>query len=66
MTLRDRIRRRREYKMLVREMSEFSHHELTELGIARADIGRIAWDAAYGRADPWPVRIIAHSTENTD
>jgi uncharacterized protein YjiS (DUF1127 family) len=34
--------------MLVREMSEFSRHELTELGITRADIGRVAWDAAYG------------------
>jgi uncharacterized protein YjiS (DUF1127 family) len=54
MNLRDRIRRRRQYKMLVREMSEFSHCELTELGITRADIGRIAWDAAYG--EPMPGR----------
>jgi len=52
MNIRDRIRRRRRYKTLVREMWEFSHHELTELGIARADIGRIAWDAVYGEPTP--------------
>jgi uncharacterized protein YjiS (DUF1127 family) len=52
MNIRDRIRRRRRYKVLVREMGEFSHHELTEMGIARADIGRIAWDAVYGAPPP--------------
>jgi uncharacterized protein YjiS (DUF1127 family) len=52
MNIRDRIRRRRHYKTLVCEMSEFSHRELTELGIARADIGRIARDAVYGEPTP--------------
>ena len=47
MSIRERILRRRRYKLLVRELSEFSHHELTELGIARADIGRVAWHAVY-------------------
>jgi uncharacterized protein YjiS (DUF1127 family) len=47
MSIRERILRRRRYKLLFRELSEFSHHELTELGIARADIGRIAWHAVY-------------------
>jgi len=47
MSIRERILRRRRYKLLVRELSEFSHHELTELGIAPADIGRVAWHAVY-------------------
>ena len=50
MSIRERIQRRRRYWLLVREMSEFSYHELTELGIARADISRVAWHAVY--ADP--------------
>ena len=52
MNIRESIRRRRRYRTLIRELSEFSHHELTELGIVRADIGRIAWDAVYGEAAP--------------
>jgi hypothetical protein len=47
MSIRERILRRRRYQLLVRELSEFSHHELIELGIAPADIGRVAWHAVY-------------------
>ena len=47
MNIRERIRRWRRYRTFIREMGDYSHHELTELGIARADIGRIAWDAAF-------------------
>jgi uncharacterized protein YjiS (DUF1127 family) len=52
MSIRDRIRCRRRYQQLVREISQFSQHELTELGIAQADIGRVAWDAVYGEPSP--------------
>lgn len=41
--------RRRRYRTMRRELREYSHHELTELGIARADIDRISFEAAYGR-----------------
>ena len=47
MNIRESIRRRRRYRTLIRELSEFSHHELIELGITPADIGRVAWHAVY-------------------
>lgn len=47
MTFFDREKRRR-YKTMRRELRDYSHHELTELGIARADIDRLAYDAVYG------------------
>ena len=47
MTLTHREQRRR-YKAMRRELRDYSHHELTELGIARADIDRVAYDAVYG------------------
>jgi uncharacterized protein YjiS (DUF1127 family) len=52
MSIHERIVRWRRYRTMVREMSAYRHHELTELGIARADIGRIAWDATFGRSAP--------------
>jgi len=53
MSIREKILRRRRYKQLVRELSEFSHRELTELGIARADIGGVARYAAYAEPVEW-------------
>jgi len=48
MNMKEGFRRWRRYQQVVRELRGYSHHELTELGIAPADIGRIAWDAALG------------------
>jgi uncharacterized protein YjiS (DUF1127 family) len=48
MNMKEGFRRWRRYQQIVRELRGYSHHELTELGIAPADIGRIAWDAALG------------------
>jgi uncharacterized protein YjiS (DUF1127 family) len=56
MNLRERIHRWRRYRTLIREMGDYSHHELTELGIARADIGRIAWNAAFD--EPSRLRLV--------
>lgn len=47
MAIRETIERWRRYRTLVREMSEYSHGELAELGIVEADIGRIAAEAVY-------------------
>jgi uncharacterized protein YjiS (DUF1127 family) len=46
MNLKEGFRRWRRYQQLVRELSSYSHHELTELGTAPADIGRLAETAA--------------------
>ena len=47
MNIRENYRRLQRYRMMVRELRDYSHHELTELGVARADIGRIAFNAVY-------------------
>ena len=52
MGLHERIVRWRRYRTMVRELSAYPLHELSELGIARADIGRIAWDETVGRSAP--------------
>jgi len=41
-----RFRRLAHYRQLVTEMQKYSDNELTELGIARADIPRIAYEAS--------------------
>jgi uncharacterized protein YjiS (DUF1127 family) len=45
--IKQRLRRWRRYRTTVRELQEYRHHELSELGIARPDIHRIARDAAW-------------------
>jgi uncharacterized protein YjiS (DUF1127 family) len=45
--MRERLRRWRHYRRTVRELQEYRHHELSELGIARSDIDRIARNAAW-------------------
>jgi uncharacterized protein YjiS (DUF1127 family) len=44
--IRERLRRWRRYRTVVRELQEYGHRELGELGIARNDIARIARAAA--------------------
>jgi len=48
MNMKERFRRWRRYQQTVRELRGYSPHELSELGIASADIGRIALDTAFG------------------
>ncbi len=48
MRITENFRRWRRYRTMVRELRGYSHHELTELGIATADIDRIAAGAVYG------------------
>jgi hypothetical protein len=48
LTLRGRRRTRQRYRTLVRELKQFRHGELIELGLAPADIDRFARDAIYG------------------
>lgn len=47
MTIRENYRRWQRYRSMVRELRDYAHHELSELGIARADISRVAFDAVY-------------------
>ncbi len=42
----DRFRRWRRYRETIRELSGLSPRELSDLGIARGDIGRLAREAA--------------------
>lgn len=42
-----RFSRWRRYRQMVRELRDFSNHELSELGFARQDIERIAYKAVY-------------------
>jgi uncharacterized protein YjiS (DUF1127 family) len=46
MSMKEIFRRWRRYRQMVRELESCSHGELTELGIAPTDIGRIAALAA--------------------
>lgn len=48
MKMRERYRLWRRYRRMVRELGDYRHHELSDLGIARADIDRLAYDAVYG------------------
>ena len=45
MTIVEKFRRLVRYRQLLQELQEYSDNELTELGIARADIERIAYEA---------------------
>ncbi len=42
----DRFRRWRRYRQTVRELQNLSTRELTDLGIHRSDIGRLAREAS--------------------
>jgi len=48
MKMRERYRLWRQYRRMVREVGDYRHHELSDLGIARADIDRLDFDAVYG------------------
>jgi uncharacterized protein YjiS (DUF1127 family) len=48
MSIRKLFYRWRRYQQIVRELDAYSHRELTELGIAAADISRVAASAAAG------------------
>ncbi|APX24075.1 MAG: DUF1127 domain-containing protein [Rhodobacteraceae bacterium] len=46
-SLRERNARRRLFKETVSELSGLSNRELSDLGLSRSMIRRIAWQAAY-------------------
>ncbi|PID35233.1 MAG: hypothetical protein CSA73_00395 [Rhodobacterales bacterium] len=48
-TLQEAINRRLMMRRTVRELNQLSDRELSDLGIARYEIRRIAWHAAYGK-----------------
>ena len=48
MTIKERYRKWRRYRIMVRELADYRSFELGELGIARVDINRLAYDAVYG------------------
>ncbi len=48
MNINDRYRRWQRYRTMKRELRDYPSHALTELGIAKADIVRVAYDAVYG------------------
>ena len=48
-TAREAIQRRRVFNRTVRELSQLSSRDLTDLGLHRAMITRIALEAAYGK-----------------
>ncbi|MFD0857352.1 DUF1127 domain-containing protein [Roseovarius aquimarinus] len=43
------IERRRLFTRIRKELSNLSDRDLTELGIPRSHITRLAWETAYGR-----------------
>jgi uncharacterized protein YjiS (DUF1127 family) len=45
-SIRSRLRRWRRYRETVRELSALSSRELSDLGIYRSDIGRLAREAS--------------------
>ncbi len=47
--LHEALNRRLMVRCTVRELNRLSDRELKDLGIARCEIGRIAWHAAYGK-----------------
>jgi uncharacterized protein YjiS (DUF1127 family) len=48
--LRDTLQRRKVYRQTVRELNALTTRELTDLGITRSMITRVALEAAYGRS----------------
>lgn len=46
MSLRNRILQYRQYRQNLEELSRCTDRNLADLGIARADIRRVAWQAA--------------------
>ncbi|SNT32171.1 DUF1127 domain-containing protein [Antarctobacter heliothermus] len=45
-TLQTRTARRKVYRETYRELASLSNRDLADLGLARSEIGRIAWQAA--------------------
>ena len=54
MTLKERYTLWRRYRRIVRELGDYRHHELADLGIPGADINRLAYDAVYGSPTKLP------------
>jgi len=48
MTIKERYTQWRRYRRMMQELGDYRHRELSDLGIARADIHRLAYDAVYG------------------
>ena len=46
-SLRERNARRRLYRETLRELGQLSNRELSDLGLHRSMIRRVAWQAAY-------------------
>jgi uncharacterized protein YjiS (DUF1127 family) len=46
-TFQDRRAKRRVFNQTLAELSTLSNRELADLGLARSEIRRIAWQAAY-------------------
>lgn len=47
--LRDSLAKRRVYKTACYELSQLDNRDLTDLGIPRSDIRKLAKEATYGR-----------------
>ena len=47
---RENAAKHRVYRKTVSELGELTNRDLADLGIARSEIRRIAWEAAYGPA----------------
>lgn len=52
--IRTVIRRRRQYRQTVDELSHMSDAELADIGIHRCEISRIAMESTYDNLDPNP------------
>ncbi|MEZ5912943.1 MAG: DUF1127 domain-containing protein [Paracoccaceae bacterium] len=48
-TLRENRERRKLYNQTVRELSNLTNRELADLGLHRAMISRVAYEAAFGK-----------------
>ena len=46
-SLKTRFKKYRLYRRTVSELSALSNHTLTDLGLTRNEIKRVAWQAAY-------------------
>lgn len=48
-TLAERHAKRRVYNTTLNELGSLSNRDLADLGIARSEIRRISWEAAYAK-----------------
>ncbi len=47
--MRNAAARRKVYRATYHELARLSDRDLADVGIHRADIGRLAWETAYGQ-----------------